>query len=80
LSSDASAAGVLAWVWRRQRLIVELDGRDAHSTPAQIAADGRRQAGLERMDYSVIRFRRREVRFEPERVAAQAAQVRLQLA
>ena len=31
-------------LWREQRLIVELDGRDAHSSAAQIAADNRRQA------------------------------------
>ena len=34
-------------LWREARLIVELDGRDAHSTPAQLAADARRQAELE---------------------------------
>jgi len=43
-------------LWRDVRLIVELDGRDAHSTPAQLASDARRQAELERRGFAVIRF------------------------
>ena len=57
-------------LWREARLIVELDGRNAHSTPAQLAADARRQAELETMGYAVLRFTWAEVEFEPERVAA----------
>lgn len=57
-------------LWRGRRLIVELDGRDAHSTPAQIAADTRRQAELERMGFTVARFTWDEVQFEPDAVAA----------
>ena len=57
-------------LWPEQRLIVELDGGDAHHTPAQLQADAARQAHLEALGYTVIRFTWGEVRFEPERVAA----------
>ena len=43
-------------LWRDRRLIVELDGKDAHSTPAQLAADERREAELERLGFTVVRF------------------------
>ena len=43
-------------LWREARLIVELDGEDAHSSPAQIQADERRQAALEAMGHRVLRF------------------------
>ena len=44
-------------LWREAMLIVELDGRDAHHTAAQRAADARRQAELERRGYTVLRSR-----------------------
>lgn len=58
-------------LWREARLIVELDGREAHSSEAQRAADGRRQAALEAMGFTVIRFGWAEVHSMPERVAAE---------
>ena len=57
-------------LWASHRLIVELDGKDAHHTPAQLQADAARQAHLVALGYTVIRFTWAEVRFEPERVAA----------
>lgn len=57
-------------LWRDRRLIVELDGRDAHSSPAQRAADVRRQADLEALGYRVLRFTWAEVHFEDARLAA----------
>jgi hypothetical protein len=57
-------------LWRSQRLIVELDGAGAHSTPAQLAADARRRAALEALGYTVLRFTPAELELEPERVAA----------
>jgi hypothetical protein len=58
-------------LWREATLIVELDGRCAHSTPAQLAADERRQAELERRGYTVLRFTARQLSGEPGRVAAE---------
>ena len=57
-------------LWREERLIAELDGRDAHGTAAQIAADAKRQAELERRGYVVIRFSWAEVELRAETVAA----------
>jgi very-short-patch-repair endonuclease len=51
-------------------LIVELDGEAAHHSPAQLAADRRRQAWLESQGFTVIRFTHEEVAREPGRVAA----------
>lgn len=58
-------------LWRDARLVVELDGRDAHSTPAQLDADARRQAAVERYGYTVLRFTATEVRDEAGPIAAE---------
>lgn len=58
-------------LWREARLIVELDGRAAHHTPAQLAADARRQAELERLGHLVLRFTWDDVHRRPESVAAE---------
>ena len=57
-------------LWREKGLIAELDGRGAHSTPAQLARDSARQAQLESLGYRVIRFGWAEVTYEAEKVAA----------
>lgn len=56
-------------LWREQRLIVELDGEDAHTTPAQIAADERRESALRRLGYTVVRFTWADVHHDAEAVA-----------
>lgn len=43
-------------LWREAGLVVELDGRDAHRTAAQLASDRHRQAELERRGFTVVRF------------------------
>jgi hypothetical protein len=58
-------------LWRERRLIVELDGKGAHTTPAQLAADARRQADLERMGFTVIRFTWTQIHHEEARVVAE---------
>lgn len=55
-------------LWEGAKLIVELDGGPAHSTPAQRAADAARQRHLESCGYRVLRFAHDEVEREPERV------------
>ncbi len=57
-------------LWRDHGLIVELDGKDAHSTPAQIAADERREAELRALGFTVVRYTWAEVHFEADAVAA----------
>jgi very-short-patch-repair endonuclease len=58
-------------LWREAMLIVELDGKDAHHTSAQIAADLRRQEVLEALGYTVLRFDWAAVHGRPEQVAAE---------
>jgi hypothetical protein len=57
-------------LWRDAMLIVELDGEDAHTSPAQLAADARRQAWLEAQGFTVIRFTWDDVHHNPQRTAA----------
>jgi very-short-patch-repair endonuclease len=57
-------------LWEGHRLIVELDGPGAHSTPAQLANDAKRQRWLESQGYRVIRFTHDEVTYQPDWVAA----------
>ena len=63
--------------WEEARLIVELDGRDAHTSEAQRATDASRQKWLESLGYTVIRFSWGEVHF---REAWVAGRVRAHLA
>jgi very-short-patch-repair endonuclease len=57
-------------LWREARLIVELDGEDAHHTPAQLLADERRAADLRSRGFTVIRFTWEQVHFDADAVAA----------
>lgn len=56
--------------WEDRKVIVELDGKGAHSTPAQLASDAAKQEWLEGRGYAVTRFRWEEVTFERRSVAA----------
>jgi hypothetical protein len=57
-------------VWRDQRLVVELDGRDNHSSWAQIQRDRSNELRLRAAGFRVIRYGWRQVEEEPEVVAA----------
>jgi very-short-patch-repair endonuclease len=52
--------------WESRRLIVELDGKGAHTSAAQIAYDAKRQEWLEALGYTVIRFTWAEVYFRQD--------------
>ncbi len=56
-------------LWEGCRLIVELDGKDAHRTPAQLRHDAERQRWLEGCGYTVLRFSWDDVHKRPEWVA-----------
>jgi predicted transcriptional regulator of viral defense system len=58
------------FLWRRERLIVEVDGRDVHTTRRAFEHDRRRDQQLATLGYRVIRFTWRQIMFEPEYVAA----------
>jgi len=57
-------------LWRRQRLIVEADGRDVHSTRQAFERDRKRDQRLMLAGWRVVRFTWRQITREPERVAA----------
>ena len=57
--------------WEDRKLIVELDGEDAHRTPAQRMKDAKRQEWLETRGYAVIRFTWAQVQFRQDGVSAE---------
>jgi predicted transcriptional regulator of viral defense system len=57
-------------LWQEQRLVVELDGAQAHATPAMITKDRARDLALRRAGYTVIRYSYRQVAEERDVVAA----------
>lgn len=61
------------FLWRRERLVVEIDGFAFHSSRAALERDHRRDAELQAAGYMVIRTSWRELTHEPARVLAQLA-------
>jgi len=57
------------FMWRTQRLIVEVDGRQAHGTRQAFERDRARDQRLMLAGYRVVRFTWRQITREPERVA-----------
>jgi restriction endonuclease-like protein len=63
-----------AWIecdclWRSPRVIVELDGRDVHSTAAAFERDRARDRMLQARGWRTIRITWRQLHDEPEAVA-----------
>ena len=57
-------------VWRAERVVVELDGRDNHSSPGQIERDRRKELQLRAAGYVVVRYTWAQVALEPRVVMA----------
>ena len=57
-------------VWDDQRLVVEVDGRKFHSTPARFERDRRKDADLLLAGYRVLRVTWRRLTKEPREVVA----------
>jgi very-short-patch-repair endonuclease len=57
-------------LWRRERLIAELDGHAVHSRPVQIDADKERDRELMLAGWRVIRITWRHLHERPEKLAA----------
>jgi very-short-patch-repair endonuclease len=57
-------------VWRRHRLIVELDGRAFHTTAAAFERDRARDRRLQAAGWTVVRVTWRQLRVELERLIA----------
>lgn len=58
------------FLWRPQRLVVEVDGRDVHTTRRAFDSDRRRDQRLMLLGWRVARFTWRQVMYEPASVAA----------
>lgn len=57
-------------LWRDQHVIVELDGREAHGTPAQVARDHERDLRLRAAGFTVLRYTWRQITRLPDLVLA----------
>jgi very-short-patch-repair endonuclease len=62
------------FLWRGERLVVEVDGYAFHSTRAAFESDRRRDAELQMKGYSVMRVTWRQIVEEPEALVARLAQ------
>jgi very-short-patch-repair endonuclease len=60
--------------WRRERLVVEVDGFAFHSSASRFEADRRRDADLSATGFRVIRVTWRQLTREPEMVLVRLAQ------
>jgi very-short-patch-repair endonuclease len=58
------------FLWRRDRLIVEVDGWESHRTRSAFEEDRKRDARLKELGYEVLRFTWRQMEEEARRVAA----------
>jgi very-short-patch-repair endonuclease len=56
------------FLWRRERLVVEVDGWESHRTRSAFEDDRARDARLKVLGYEVLRFTWRQVETETERV------------
>jgi very-short-patch-repair endonuclease/predicted transcriptional regulator of viral defense system len=62
------------FLWRAERVIVEVDGYDFHSSKAAFERDHRRDAMLQGLGFRVLRFTWRQLTQEPEFVLVQLVQ------
>jgi hypothetical protein len=56
------------FLWRRQRLVAEVDGAATHLTPTAFEEDRRRDAGLQVAGFKVVRFTWRQIAQDPRDV------------
>jgi very-short-patch-repair endonuclease len=60
---------VVDFLWRREWLIVELDGWESHRTRSAFEADRARDARLSVLGHTVLRFTWRQIEQDPRGVA-----------
>jgi Protein of unknown function (DUF559)/Transcriptional regulator, AbiEi antitoxin len=69
ITLDDGIAYKADFLWREQRLIVETDGRDVHTTRKAFEHDRERDQRLTLAGFTVVRFTWRQIKREPGRVA-----------
>jgi very-short-patch-repair endonuclease len=57
-------------LWRKAKLVVEIDGYTVHSTRRSFERDRRKDRDLQALGYTVLRFTWRELTDEPEAIVA----------
>src|SRR4051794_12847484 len=62
-------------VWRKQKLIVELDGRDAHDSTPAFESDRARDSALQTAGWRVVRVTSRRMRADAASLAAELRQL-----
>jgi very-short-patch-repair endonuclease len=71
---NADIAGFeVDFLWRRQHLIVELDGHETHGTRAAFERDRERDRSLQARGWCVVRITWRQLRDQPDALAADLA-------
>jgi predicted transcriptional regulator of viral defense system len=70
ISYPAGGGAEADFLWRAQRLIVEVDGRDVHSTRRAFESDRRGDQQLLLLGWRVVRFTWRQVMLDPAYVIA----------
>jgi hypothetical protein len=73
LDIDDEPAIKADFLWRRERLVVETDGFGSHGTRQAFERDRRRDQRLRLAGYAPVRFTRRQIVREPERVGRTTA-------
>ena len=61
------------FLWREQRLVVEVDGYAFHSSRSSFERDRRRDRDLQAQGYRILRITWRELANEPEALIAELA-------
>jgi very-short-patch-repair endonuclease len=69
ITLDDGIAYKADFLWRHEKLIVETDGRDVHTTRKAFEHDRERDQRLTLAGFTVVRFTWRQITREPERVA-----------
>jgi very-short-patch-repair endonuclease/predicted transcriptional regulator of viral defense system len=80
ITLDDNMAYQADFLWRKQRLIVETDGRDVHTTRKAFEHDRERDQRLTLAGFTVVRFTWRQITREQRRVAAALASLLARLA
>lgn len=58
------------FLWRPQRLVVEIDGRRFHDNPVGFERDRKRDRALQLAGFRVVRFTHAQIEGEPDAVAS----------
>jgi len=70
ITFPAGSGAEADFVWRVRHLVVEVDGRDVHTTRRAFESDRRRDQRLATLGWRGVRFTWRQVTYDPAHAAA----------